>query len=196
LVAGLGSEWLASELTIKAYPCHSTSQAVVHALRLLKQRYAFDPRSVTRVMVTVEPRGVEARYLEREPRTVLGAQYSLPFTTAVALVRDLSDPYTFDEQVLTDPLVVQLAAAVEIVPAAPGAEPEVAVELPEGHYRMAAVDFPGSPGHPLDVAAASDKLRRYAGPLVGEARVARLVELVLGLEELEDVGALARAIAA
>jgi hypothetical protein len=58
-----------------------------------------------------------------------------------------------------------------------------------------ATDFPGSSAQPLDFSAAAEKLRRYAGPLVGEQRVAHLVELVETVEQLDDVGRLAAAIA-
>ena len=59
---------------------------------------------------------------------------------------------------------------------------------------LTATDFPGSSGQPLDFASATDKLQRYAGPLVGDVRVAHLVELVRDLEQLDDVGRLAAAI--
>ena len=32
----------------------------------------------------------------RDPSTVMGGQYSLPFTAAVALTRDMSDPLVYD----------------------------------------------------------------------------------------------------
>jgi 2-methylcitrate dehydratase PrpD len=190
LVAGLGQRWLAGELTIKAYACHSTSQAVVEAIQHLKP---LDPSAIGRVVVQLDAE-VEARYLDPQPTTPLGAQYSLPFTTAVALVRDLSDPYAFDEQLLSDPTVRELARRVQVEHAA--APPRVVVQTTDGREQThAAVDFPGLPSRPLDVDGAVDKLRRYAGPVVGEARTAELVELVGRLERLEDVRPLAEAIA-
>jgi 2-methylcitrate dehydratase PrpD len=176
LTAGLGHDWLAFDLTLKAYACHATSQAVVHAIQALKP---FDPRSIRRVRVLAE---LEPRYLEREPTTMLGAQYSLPFNTAVASVRDLSDPYAYDEQALADPLIRDLAQRVEIEPGLP----EVLIELQDETRRLPATDFPGM----LDFPAAADKLRRYAGP-TSEARIAHLVELVDRLDALDDMSQLA-----
>jgi 2-methylcitrate dehydratase PrpD len=145
-------------------------------------------------VVEVEPAAAEARYQERQPRTLLGAQYSLPFTTAVALVRDLSNPYAFDDHALADPLIHELAQRVEV--RGTTSEPRVVVELEAQQLELAAVDFPGSTSQPLDFQAAADKLRRYAGTVVGEARTARLIELVDQLEQLDDVRPLAAAIAA
>jgi 2-methylcitrate dehydratase PrpD len=141
------------------------------------------------VRVLVEAASVEERFLDRRPKTMLGAQYSLPFTTAVALVRDLTDPYAFDDSVLTDAVVCDLAQRVEVQAGA--SRSEVVID----ELRSIATDFPGSPQQPLDFAGATDKLRRYAGPLIGEARVGHLVELVETLEQLDDVGRLAAAIA-
>jgi 2-methylcitrate dehydratase PrpD len=192
LVAGLGQDWLAAELTIKAYACHATSQAVVEAIQRLKSTFKvkpFDPRAVRRVLVSLD---IEARYLERQPTTLLGAQYSLPFTTAVALARDLANPSMYDAQALADPLIRELAGRVEIAPG----PPRVMIDLDASQRVLEARDFPGSPTQPLDFAAASEKLRRYAGPVAGRARTARLVDLVERLQNLEDVSLLARAIAA
>jgi 2-methylcitrate dehydratase PrpD len=182
LTAGLGRDWLALDLTLKAYACHRTSQAIVHAIQQLEP---FDARAIRRVRLVAE---VEQRYLEREPTTMLGAQYSLPFTTAVALVRDLSDPYRYDEEALRDPLIRDLARRVEIEA---GSAPRVVIDLDGHEHVLEASDFPAR----LDFAAAADKLRRYAGQQVSQARVDRLIAMVERLDDLADVSALAELIA-
>ena len=102
--------------------------------------------------------------------------------------RDLADPYTFDESVLSDTVICDLAQRVEVQ--AGSARADVVID----ELHLTATDFPGSSGQPLDFASATDKLQRYAGPLVGDVRVAHLVELVRDLEQLDDVGRLAAAI--
>jgi 2-methylcitrate dehydratase PrpD len=193
LVNGLGQEWLAADVTIKAYPCHNTSQAVVHAIQTWRRSESVNAREIRHVRVLLNGHSVEARFLDRNPLTLLGAQYSLPFTTAVALAGDLADPYTFDESVLSDALVCDLAQRVEVVPDSPTSE--VVIQLKERSYRLKANKFPGSPQQPLDFAGATEKLQRYAGPLIGEARVAHVVKLVHDVEQLDDIAPLAAAIA-
>jgi len=139
-----------------------------------------------------DPRATESRFLDRHPRTLLGAQYSLPFTTAVALVRDLSNPYAFDTSVLTDPLIGELAGRVEVEAAE--SDRELAIDLGDKLLRMSAIEFPGSYSQPLDYSAAADKLRRYASPLIGDARAARIAKLVNHLNQLDDVRQLAELI--
>ena len=192
LVADLGRNWLAAEVTPKAYPCHSTHQAVVHAIQELKRRQPIDPDSIERVLVRVEPRAADARFLERQPRTLLGAQCSLPFSCAIALTRDLSNPYTYDESALSDAGVLQLASRIEVE--ATSSRQQVELELDGRHQVLPAEDYPGSVEHPLDFASAVDKLRRYAAPLVGDRRVAHIADLVLHIDRLDDVRPLAESI--
>jgi 2-methylcitrate dehydratase PrpD len=192
LVEDLGHRWLASDVTPKAYPCHSTHQAVVHAIQELRQSRPFDTGSIQRVVVRVEPRAADTRFQEREPRTLLGAQYSLPFACAMALTRDISNPYAYDESALSDAAVLQLASRVEVE--ATSAPQEVILQLNGQRHVLPAMDYPGSVAQPLDFAAAVDKLRRYAAPLLGDERVTQIADLVRDIECLGDVRPLAESI--
>jgi len=191
LVAGLGERWLAEDLTIKAYPLHSTAQAIVHAIRL----HPLDPSQVRHVKVTT-PRGVpEKRYMNPAPTTMLGAQYSLPFCIALALTRDLSDPATLTESVLGDDLLRRIAATVEVRSDPSAAATVLEIETNEERRTFTADSFPGSPGDPLDFDAASDKLRRYARAASTPERISRMIEIVHDLEQLEDTAHFAALIA-
>jgi 2-methylcitrate dehydratase PrpD len=202
LVAGLGREWLAADLVIKVYPCHVTGQAVVHAIQQFKQDRRLDPRAISRIALTVSPHATEERHLDRQPNTLLGAQYSLPYTAAIALTRDLANPLVFSDETLSDPAVRELAGRIEVRaderrfggPGKPAGE--VLIELDGVSHTLIAGSFPGSADQPLDFDGATDKLRRYARPIVGEQRVERLIELVRGVERLDDVGRLAELVRA
>jgi 2-methylcitrate dehydratase PrpD len=202
LVAGLGREWLAADLVLKAYPCHVTGQAVVHAIQQFKRGRRLDPRAIGRVALSVSPHATEQRHLDRQPTSLLGAQYRLPYTAAVALTRDLSKPLVFDDETLTDPAIRALAGRIEVradVQRFGGAgKPagELVIELDGVSHALIAESFPGSATQPLDFEGAADKLRRYAVPIASEQRVERLVELVRGLDRLDDVSRLAELIRA
>ena len=45
----------------------------------------------------------------------MGGQYSLPFTAAVALTRDMSNPLVYDDAAVKDPLVRSLAKNMELI---------------------------------------------------------------------------------
>ena len=197
LLPGLGETWLAQDLVIKAYPCHVTGQAVVHALQRFRARRAVAPAAIRQVTITAGPRLLEARHWDRSPRTVMGAQYSLPYTVALALTRDLAVPDAFDAQALADPAVRALAQRVTACAAVPAAEEadgipgaEVTIATADGVETVSARDFPGAPASPLDFCGAAEKLFRYTARLVDASRAREIVDAVRDLDRLPDVAAL------
>ncbi len=116
LLEGLGTTWAIEPPSLKSYATHVTHQAVVEAIQAFKRTHPLEPKSITRVVIRGAPRIMEERHTERAPRDVLGGQYSLPFTTAVALTRDMSNPLVYDEEAIRDPLVRDLARRIELEP--------------------------------------------------------------------------------
>src|SRR5262247_3556062 len=116
LLEGLGHKWMIEPPSLKSYPTHVTQQAVVEAIQGLKRERLLDPQRITRVVIRGAPRIMEERHTARAPEDVLGGQYSLPFTTAVALTRDLADPLAYNDEAVRDPLVRDLAQRIELMP--------------------------------------------------------------------------------
>jgi 2-methylcitrate dehydratase PrpD len=200
LTEGLGKRWISAELTIKAYPAHSTAQAIVHALRTTQP---LDPMRVRGVCVVMRGHSPEARFLDPAPTTMLGAQYSLPYAIATALCRDVSDPNTVREDILCDALIRAIASSVEVradpdhfAPAPQEVTAEVQLDLGDGAQTIPVTSFPGSLSRPLDFTGACDKLRRYAQHVSTPERVARIIDMVDDLERLDDVSRLAHLLAA
>src|SRR5215470_15714096 len=116
LVDGLGVRWAIEPPSLKSYATHVTQQAVVQAIQDLKREHPLEPRAIERVVIRGAARIMEERHAAREPHDVLGGQYSLPFTAAVALTRDMSDPLVYDGDAVADPVVRDLALRIELVP--------------------------------------------------------------------------------
>jgi 2-methylcitrate dehydratase PrpD len=96
------------------------------------------------------------------PPDVLLAQYSIPFSVALALYRNPIDPESFDDDVVRDPQIRAMAARVTMV-AADG-QPRrnltttVEVTLKDGRtLSRRVVDFLGTPARPLDTAGLKEK---------------------------------------
>src|SRR5207245_4446310 len=116
LLEGLGTDWAIEPPCLKSYATHVTHQAGVDAIQRFKGERPLDPGTITRVVIRGAPRIMEERHTARAPHDVLGGQYSLPFTTAVALTRDLSNPLVYDDAAVRDPLVRDLARRIELHP--------------------------------------------------------------------------------
>jgi len=202
LVDGLGTEWAIEPPSLKSYATHVTQQAVVQAIQELKREHPLDPRAITRVVITGAPRIMEERHAGREPADVLGGQYSLPFTTAVALTRDMSNPLVYDLGAVEDPVVRDLARRIELVPdhaaahEAPGVWPaEIVIECGGRHHAVRTRPHKGSAADPFTWAEVGEKFRRYAASILDARRIESIVAAVDGLEREPDLSTLVRVLA-
>ena len=202
LVDGLGREWAIEPPSLKSYATHVTQQAVVQAIQDLKREHPLDPAAITRVAIRGAPRIMEERHAAREPSDVLGGQYSLPFTAAVALTRDMSDPLVYDEHAVADPLVrdlarrIDLAPLEEAAPETPGFWPaEILIECAGRRHTLRTRPHKGSPTNPFTWEEAGEKFRRYTASVLDPREATMVVGAVGGLEQATDLCDLVRTLA-
>jgi 2-methylcitrate dehydratase PrpD len=198
LTEALGKKWLIQPASHKAFATHVTHQAVVQAIQELKREHRFDPKAITHVTIRGAHRILEDRHTVRDPTTVMGGQYSLPFTAAVALTRDMSNPLVYDAAAVKDPLVRSLAKNMELIvdksvhdlfPA------EVEIVCGDKTYKKVTSAHKGSPHNPLTWADACEKFSRYTRTLVGEAQAQAIIDAVADLENQSDMARIATLLA-
>ena len=194
LVEKLGADWVIEPPSHKSYATHVTQQAVVAAIQDLKREHPLDPAQITRVVIRGAPRIMEERHTERAPHDVLGGQYSLPFTTAVALTRDMGNPLVYDDTAVHDPLVRDLARRIELEPVedgrvdVPGFWPaEVLVECAGTRYARRTRPHKGSASDPFTWDEVCEKFQRYTASIVGAPQAAALIDAVGRLEQVADM---------
>jgi 2-methylcitrate dehydratase PrpD len=203
LLAGLGTKWAIEPPWLKSYATHVTHQAVVEAIQAFKREHSFDPAWITRVVIRAAPRIMEERHTARAPEDVLGGQYSLPFTTAVTLTRDMANPRVYDDEAVRDPLVRKLAEMIELEPVeeagheAPGVWPaEVAIELGGRLHMLHTQPYKGSALNPFTWAEACEKFRRYTASVLSAPQATALIRAIGGLDQATDMTTIARLVAA
>jgi len=202
LVEGLGTEWAIEPPSLKSYATHVTHQAVVEAIQSFKREHPLDHKAITRVVISGAPRIMEERHAARGPQDVLGGQYSLPFTTAVALTRDMSNPLVYNADAVADPVVRDLARRIELVPLedaphdAPGVWPaEILIECGGQHHTLRTHPHRGSPPNPFTWEEASEKFRRYTATVLGGQPAKAIIDAVDGLERGGDMADVAGSLA-
>jgi 2-methylcitrate dehydratase PrpD len=175
---------------------------VVAAIQDLKREHPLDPEAVTRVVIRGAPRIMEERHSAREPQDVLGGQYSLPFTTAVALTRDMSNPLLYNADAVADPVVRDLARRIELVPLkeeaheTPGFWPaEILVECGGQRYTTQTRPHKGSPSNPFTWDEVSEKFRRYTASGLDAPQGTAIIGAVGALGTGADLSNLVRLLA-
>lgn len=115
LTDGVGARWETLNISFKMFPCHVAAQAPVQAIRQLQREHGFDPQDVVRIAIEVSDK-VLSHHAERAPRDVGTAQYSVPFSVALALFRDPTDPQAFLDGPNQDVRILDLCKRIELLP--------------------------------------------------------------------------------
>ena len=115
LVEGLGTRWDSLNIWFKMFPCHVTAQAPVRAIRELQRRHKFTADDVARIVLAVSDK-VLSHHADRAPADVGTAQYSVPFSVALALFRDPADPQAFLDGPNQNPKILEICRAIELRP--------------------------------------------------------------------------------
>jgi len=115
----LGEEWIFATSSIKYYPCCRYSGGHLDASLEIFNKYHPDHRRIKKVHIRSSDYTIRLLTLPLErklkPRTVVDAQFSMPWQTSFALVYGKIDIDTFTDKNLADPDVMALLPKVEWV---------------------------------------------------------------------------------
>lgn len=115
LTDGLGSRWESLNIWFKMFPCHVSAQAPVRAMQQLAREHRFGPQDVAKIVIEASEK-VLSHHSDREPHDVGTAQYSVPFSVALALFRDPGDPQSFLDGPKQNPDILDLCKRIELRP--------------------------------------------------------------------------------
>lgn len=154
LTKELGSTWHVMKTKIKRYACHSTAQVPVTLALGLKAKHGLSGDDVAQITIAANEKTV-SQHAINDPRDMTMMQYSVPFSTALALYLDPTDPRVFSESSLDNPKIRALArtARVELLQGPSGymsSACRVTLHLKNGKELSAdGHDFKGTPTMPL-----------------------------------------------
>ncbi len=182
LTRSLGEEFVVSTAVLKRYPCHATAHPAVRAVRDLQAQHGFTGAEVEAITVTGTSRMIE-RHNILEPADLMLAQYSIPFSVALALCREARDPGSWDEAALADPQIRTLCRRVRLVPETGGEHGgTVTITLADG--RRLETDAESGMLEPGEL---EDKFLRLTRAALGERAAAALFERLQRLQEEESL---------
>ena len=112
IVKGLGQQWAIEEIYFKPYGCCRWIHAAIDALLSLMKEHRLHADSIDRVEVATFRRAVEGLTNEIQPKSVESAQYSLPFSLAVAALEGQKGLLPLRPEFLGRPELVSFAKKV------------------------------------------------------------------------------------
>ncbi len=194
LNANLGKHWAVEHVYVKMYSCCAWIQATVQQLEALRgpRPLRLDEISKVRAGVCAYAAGNNGQVA---PPDTMGAQYSLPYCAALALMGNPRDPAMFAGKELDEPSRREMARRIELVvdPEMEAAYPKhcgasVHLELANGKvYDSAVLDPHGMPADPCTETERLDKFTRLASFVKPAAMVREIIEKVRAVERLKSV---------
>jgi 2-methylcitrate dehydratase PrpD len=197
LSSDLGKRWAIEHVYVKLYPCCAWIQAAAQQLVALRGPEPLRPSDVRKVQVGVSAYA-RAQNGNPLPRDTMGAQFSIPYCTALALTGDPADPAMYAPEVIEDRERRALAERVEVL-----VDPEMEVAYPS-HYgarvyleleggasrTSSKLDPHGMPADPCTPGEVLEKFSRLAGRAKAPEAVQAIVRKVERTERLESVAEL------
>ncbi|HEV2301790.1 MAG TPA: MmgE/PrpD family protein [Stellaceae bacterium] len=174
--------------------CYLT-HAPIECARRLAEGHGLAPERIARVTLEVD-QSLDKVCNIAEPKDGLEAKFSLRHTVAMALSGvDTAGLGNYRAEGARDPALARLREKVELAfrHGWPQTQAALAVALDDGRILRATHDS-GIPA--ADIAAQGARLAQkfaaLAEPVLGAARARELIEAVAGLDELPDIGTIAR----
>src|SRR5258708_32591000 len=101
---------------MKRYACHMTAQTAIEATEDLRAEHKFAGADVASIAIAGDER-MATRNNIPVPEDKMMAQYSVPFSVALSLYRDARDPRSYDDTVVGDRAILDLASRIKITKA-------------------------------------------------------------------------------
>ncbi|TKV70770.1 MmgE/PrpD family protein [Rhizobium sp. AU243] len=196
IAQGLGDTWLARRSSLKAYPACRWIHTCLEAFQTTYEKHGLTPDEIEKIRVFTS-RGIVTDFMDVAPRTMVDAQFSLPYALAALAYRLTPFSSWFTSEAMRSPRNLAFATKVEAV-----VDPQIDSLMrnerrPVGRVEIAArgttfaspqFDYAlGSPERPLSDQMVRSKFLANVVPVVGNATAAELCERLMSIENEEDV---------
>src|SRR3954469_6415022 len=211
LAQGLGTRFpLLDEHGFKVWPACGYTRATNTAILRLRRENRLNPEDVQTITVVGGTGATrllsEPIELKRRPQLSIDGKYSIPFTTAVMMVRGNVTLRDYTDEGLRDPAVLAMAdrvgyradpdAILPIGGQSALSRPTVEIRTRDGRVFSCTPDgMPGDPAHPVGWDLLEAKFRdcvSFARRPPGESGIERVIEMVHNLDSLDDASEIPR----
>jgi aconitate decarboxylase len=205
LTRGLGERFETMRIALKFYSCVGSSHTTLDAIRSLQGPHRFGADDVDRIVVHGSQATVDHVGWPYRPEGLTSAQLNLPFCAATLLIEGDAFVDQFTEATVADPRRMALAQRMSVIhdPAITALggkfrhKVRVEVFLKDGRRLEETVEAArGSEDKFASDADVIGKFRTLAAHVLPAPKVDRLVDMIMGLDDIKDAAAIPRALAA
>lgn len=165
LTSQLSEVWEIRTLCLKRYACHVTAQAPIECLREIMVEHEFNGCEIQSVELAVSAK-VLSHHSNPNPTDLAGAQYSVPYSFAVATLNDPENPQAFIDA-LESKQARDLASKIVLRQASPSQDKwgaELTIKLISGKIFHAQKEtFRGTPETPFSPENLARKFETLTG---------------------------------
>ena len=189
----LGKVWHTMKTKFKRFACHANAQVPVTLAMDLKAKHGITGNDVASMSLEVNGKSLSHHNIP-EPADLAMAQYSVPFSTALALFFDPTDPWIFCDKNVQDPRVRALSKDAALSRMAGSSEvgmhTRVTLKLKGGQTVSAEGDnFKGTPTMPLTRGELLEKFLKLTAHR-SRPKAERLFSQLADAENVKDISAL------
>ena len=198
----LGTRFEGTYVSFKPFPsCKYTHGPIAGALEILSE-HEIRPEEISKITIEVNRNAYNICYEPREkkvvPKTVVDAQFSIPYTVAVSIIKKdvFIDDFTLEAIRTHRSSHLSAKVVVKVNPELDKMDLNVAPSIVEietlGQRKYSKrIDFvKGHPNHPMtfeDCARKLEKCASFSASLALKGNVGRLIELICAFEKVDDV---------
>ena len=214
VLGGLGRDFPLLKLHgFKVWPACGYTRATNEAIRRLRKEHGIRPEVVESLTVIG---GTGATQLlsepleqKRRPRLAIDGKFSIPFTSAVMMVKGNVVLRDYTDEGLRDPAVLAMAdkvtyridpeAKLQVGGYSSLSRPTVEINTTDGRtYSCTPDGMPGDPDHPVSDAMLVEKFRdciSFSATKIPHENIERAIDMIFDLENVTDAADIVRLLA-
>jgi 2-methylcitrate dehydratase PrpD len=194
-----GNPFKIEQTSIKPHSCCRYKQGPLDCILDIMRSHSLKPEDLETVRIAVLKTGVpivaEPKEVKYHPKSVVDAQFSMPFGAAVAILKGKATLDEYVEKNLADPAVSEMMARVVCVQddaierEFPKKWPaKVSIKVKNGKEYSSQIDFPkGDPENPLTWEELIAKFKSLASAVFTEKQINEIVDRVKKLENEKNM---------
>ncbi|MBM4322300.1 MAG: MmgE/PrpD family protein [Deltaproteobacteria bacterium] len=193
----LGEDFIIRHISVKPYACCRLFHSTLDAIKVMKESKKFNTKQIKTISVG-GPKISVAQHMVYEPKSIMAAQYSLPFITAIGMLKDVEDPNVFHDKLIRNKEILGFAKKVsgfedqELESVFPEKfASKVIIEHVDGtKEEMVVYDSRGTPVKRLTEEEMVIKFKKITKGCFNEKKLKTILEKVMVIEELKDISTL------